>query len=214
MRALEPTLKHRQLEAAIGGALLMLAPCQASPAQPITEKPAVRIGDSWQFERTTDPGKKDTWSRTVVEIVGDDHVRMKLGNGTVEEHDGALNLIPKGEEEHTRILARYPMQVGDEWELARKHQNPRRREHGKAKVVAYESVSVPAGTFQCFRVNAQSTVEQLSYREFRTWSRWYCPDVKWIAREELETRTFDNRNPAGTGVVRTRSVLVRFMPGP
>ena len=80
-------------------------------------------------------------------------------------------------------------------------------------MVAQEQITVPAGSYQCYRIDAESTLVQRTYYERRFWKRWYCPVVMWFAKEVLETITFDRLNPAANGTVVETSELVRFTPG-
>ena len=188
-------------------------------AQPVADKPVLDVGDSWSFsQRKSDPGaaegKMDKWSRKIVEILPDDRLRVQLGSGKVADYDGALNWMPDGKREYDLVLVRYPLRVGDKWDISRRFENPGQIEMGTAEVVAYESITVPAGTFQCYRVDAKTAINTKYYREFRSWNRWYCPDVKWIAKEKYETSTWSVANPAANGLVVTQtSELVRFTRG-
>jgi hypothetical protein len=183
-------------------------------AQPAGDAPKINVGDHWAFariEKTT--GKADTWSRTVAEVPGDDRLQVKLGGGTVEEYDGAMNFMPQGNPDFRRPLVVYPLAVGKEWSIARKFANPSVSENGKAKVVAIESVTVPAGTFQCYRIEASSSQGGRQDSTQRSWIRWYCPEVKWIAKEIVETVVFSRSNPAANGTTVETSELTRFTPG-
>jgi hypothetical protein len=102
------------------------------------------------------------------------------------------------------------MRVGDEWTFSIRFDNPNFEELGRAKVAAYESLSVPAGTFQCYRVEAESTYGSKYYSEYRVWSRWYCPEIKWLAKEVIMTRTRSVANPASNGEQTFTSVLIKF----
>jgi hypothetical protein len=180
-------------------------------AQPAAEKPNFNVGDKWMFNQTMGDGKTTTWSREIVEIPAGEQLRVRMGSGKVEAYDGRMNFMPEGNPEYMRMLAKYPLKVGDEWTLSRKFSNPMSAENGKAKVVAFESLTVPAGTFQCYRVEAETTLNNKSYKETRAWVRWYCPDVKWIAKETLETRT--TSRSTGSNATSETSELVKFTPG-
>jgi len=184
-----------------------------APAQPAADKPTLTVGDKWVFSQVAADGKTTSWSREIVELPSADQVRVRQGNGMLAEYDDAMNFVPEGKPEFLRALAKYPLKVGSEWVLSRKFANPSTGETGKAKVVAYEAVTVPAGTFQCYRVEADATLTNKTYTETRKWVRWYCPDVKWIAKETVETKTYNPYNPAATGTVHTSSELVKFTPG-
>jgi hypothetical protein len=195
-------------------AMLALAWSVMACAQPVGENPKFAVGDQWEFAWTMQPsGKAEAWSRTVVETPGKDRLRVKFETNAIQDYDGAMNFMPQGRTEFVRQFAVYPLTVGKEWPIARSFDNPGISESGKARVVAIEQLTVPAGIFQCFRVEAEATLVRKLYWERRFWTRWYCPDVKWIGKEILETTTFSPYNPAANGTTTETLELVRFTPG-
>jgi hypothetical protein len=180
-------------------------------AQPVAQSPAFKAGDKWSFRSTETPGDKaDQWSREIVEVQPDKLV-VRFGNGKTFDYDTAMNFIdPKGPA-NSRVLAKYPLETGAKWSFTRKMGSADLDERGEAKVAGYESLTVPAGTFDCYRVDVEANYNNKQYTETRLWSRWYCPAIKWIAKERLETRTFNTRAPPSTTVV--TSELVAFTPG-
>ena len=183
----------------------------AAQAQPVAEKPKIGVGDKWVFNQTTADGKSTTWSREVVDVPSADQLKVRMGNGNVTDYDGVMNFLPEGKPEYARLLAKYPLKIGDTWTFSRKFANPGTAEEGKAKVVAFESLTVPAGTFQCYRVEAEASLTNKAYKENRMWVRWYCPDVKWIAKETLDTKTTSRES--GSSATNETSELVKFIPG-
>lgn len=183
----------------------------AAQAQPVAEKPKISVGDKWVFNQATADGKTTTWSREIVEVPSADQLKVRLGNGNVADYDGVMNFMPEGKADYVRVLAKYPLKVGDTWSFSRKFANPGTAEEGKAKVVAFESLTVPAGTFQCYRVEAEASLTNKAYKENRTWTRWYCPDVKWMAKETLDTKTTSRES--GSSATSETSELVKFIPG-
>lgn len=182
-------------------------------SQPTAEPPKLKAGDTWEFRQTTTPGDKVTqWTRKIAEIGPGDRVHVLWQDGTLQQYDSAMNFIPQGKSEYVRILARYPLKVGDQWSYMRKFDNPLFEEKGDAKVVAYESVTVPAGTFDCFRVEIAAFFSLKTYQQRNSWSRWYCPAAKWIVKERHETYVFSPGTGGGTTAV-DMSELVKFTPG-
>jgi hypothetical protein len=201
-----------RMRATVPAGALLFALAFGGMAQPVADKPSYMPGDAWLFQQTSTPADANTkWSRTIVEIASGDQIRVRNGNGTVETYDAAMNFMPQGLTDYTRILARYPMKVGDEWPVTRKFENPSTAETGTAKVAAFEEITVPAGTYKCYRVDVDASLTNRTYKEQRLWKRWYCPDVKWIAKEILETRTF-NRDGPGSGTTIATSELVKYTP--
>ncbi len=181
-------------------------------AQPVAEKPKFALGDRWEFKGRIEPdGKPNDAVRTIVEFAASNLLKVRQQDGRVTEYDAAMNFMPGGS--NPRLLVRYPLKVGDEWELNRQIDARGTVETGKAKVVAYESIRVPAGTFQCYRVEAVTNLSNGPYREDRIWKRWYCPDVKFIARESIDTTIVNPSNPAAGGHKVLTSELVSFTPG-
>ena len=191
--------------------VLSVVGLSVAQAQPAAEKPKFSVGDKWQFQQSTADGKTTTWSREIVETSSGEQLRVRMGSGKVEDYDGAMNFMPEGNAERVRVLGKYPLKVGDAWTFSRKFPNPGVAEEGKAKVVALESLTVPAGTFQCYRVEAEASLTNKAYKENRTWVRWYCPEVKWIAKETLETKT--SSRESGSSATSETSELVKFTPG-
>ena len=191
--------------------LLAIGLIAAAQAQPAAEKPKFNVGDKWEFKQSAADGKTTNWSREIVEIPSEEQLKVRMGNGNMTDFDGAMNFMPEGKPEYVRVLAKYPLKVGDSWSFSRKFANPGTAEDGKAKVVALESLTVPAGTFQCYRVEAETSLNNKAYKENRVWVRWYCPDVKWIAKETLETRT--TTRDSGSNATSETSELVKFTPG-
>jgi hypothetical protein len=106
---------------------------------------------------------------------------------------------------------RFPVKVGDTWTFIRKVPNApnvQEPEHGSGRVLAYEPLTVPAGTFDCFRHDIESSFNARLYIEERLYRRWYCPKLKWIAKEIVETRVFSPAGPLTRTI--TTSELVTF----
>jgi len=192
---------------------LLLGAAHSVYAQPVAEKPDFRAGDAWQFLATdAKDGKTRGWTRTIEAIELPDRIAVKAG-GVTAYYDSALNLLRGGRADAARVLVRYPLRVGDEWTFSIRFEKSNLEESGRARVAAYESVSVPAGTFQCYRVEAESTYGTKFYTEYRTWSRWYCPEIKWLAKEVVTTWTRSVTNPANNSETTVSSVLIKFKSG-
>jgi hypothetical protein len=52
-----------------------------------------------------------------------------------------------------------------------------------------------------------------SYKnEFRA-TRWYCPEIKWIAKELFYSQNLSTTNPAESVIRDASTELVKFTPG-
>jgi len=72
-------------------------------AQPVADKPGVKVGDKWVFQesvKTSASGESSsTWSRRIVEILPDDRMQVVAGKEQMIPVDGSWNVIdPKGPE--------------------------------------------------------------------------------------------------------------------
>ena len=183
-------------------------------SQPVAPYPAYKAEDHWLFREHVSPGDKErNWSRTIIDVDSNNQIQVRLGNGSVEKYDAAMNHLPQGREDRRRILAKYPMKVGDEWSFSVASDNPNWAETGSSRVESFEQIVVPAGTFQCFKVNSHSTRGWRYSGVYTTWSRWYCPEIKWFAKEERMEQSRDSGNPANVGTRYIKLELVRFVPG-
>lgn len=190
-------------------AAFTLAVCaRAAAADAPAARPEFKVGDRWEFRQRAASGAATELTREVVEVRGDGIVRMKQENGNVLDYDNALNFVTRDRgPEHARALVRYPIEVGKSWDFTRGLENPTLSERGSAKVAARETITVPAGRFECYRIEAEATISNRGVSQHRLWKRWYCPEVKWIAKEVLEERSNTTQSVL-------TSELVRFTPGP
>ena len=177
-------------------------------AQPVAEKPAIKVGDAWEFQESAAKNKTNVATHLVTAILPGDGVRMQQNDLTYQEYDSALNWLPRGRKDYALAVNRYPMKVGDEWKVSRKFPNPSTSEDGKARVAAYETITVPAGKFQCYRIEVRTELVTRKHTEQRFLTRWQCPEVKWFAKEVLEIRATGKK---GDETPRTTTTeLLRF----
>lgn len=209
MRAATFRLAHVCLAVA-AFAVLSPAPARAQTA----DKPVMSVGDSWAYVQTTDTGKgpsESTWSRKVVAVGADGGFEYQIGE-RVHKYDAAGNFLdPKGAE-YNRTVYKFPMQVGSEWSyVARFGTQVMMDQRGSYKVVAYEPLTVPAGTFDCFRVEGKAeAVYRISYQQQIRETYWYCPKVNGIAKLQRETATTARDSPPSRE--KTESMLTRYTP--
>jgi hypothetical protein len=182
----------------------------------VADQPKYLVGDSWTFKRTSTNVAKgeDRWRRTVAALPSDGRVQMRQGNGTLYLTDAALNPVADDPEVGYVLFVQYPLRIANRTTFSLHFTDPNEGYYGSSEVEGYEPVSVPAGTFQCFRVSTKATYSwSTSYKVYRTWRRWYCPDVKWFAKQEYEERTTASFNPASNAYKREVSELVSFSAG-
>ena len=185
-------------------------------AQPTADKPELKVGDQWEFNRSIKivPGeeKSEPWSRRVLEIQPDGRTQVVLDKETVTL-DAMLNRIDPRGPEYSVTTYKFPMKVGNEWSYsARAGEGGMLERRGSYKVVAYEPVTVPAGTFDCFRVEGQWENSNKSYSGRASEKYWYCPAIKFIAKSAFQyDQTWGNR-PSKSET--RQSELTKFTPAP
>jgi hypothetical protein len=83
----------------------------------------------------------------------------------------------------------FPMTVGKSWDFhhVRRFTSGTLDVSGHAKVVAFERVQVPAGSFDAYKIESRGTnakqLERLYSAPF-TATYWYAPNVKKIIKED------------------------------
>ena len=172
------------------------------------DKPTLSAGDSWAYRQVTE-GKETYWTRRVVGVAADGIADMQIGERAFKA-DASLNIIdPKGPE-YLREQYRFPMRVGAEWTPSNKALLQYvMDQHNRFKVVALESLTVPAGTFDCYRVEGASTIAYKAAfnRELKE-TYWYCPKVGSFAKMTRDTTTVSRDTPSSRES--TEIVLVKL----
>jgi hypothetical protein len=205
-----PAISHRLYAVAAAAALA----AGFAHAQPVANQPLYAAGDRWEYKGKIEPdGTPNDSVRTITAVRPDQVLLIRQESGRVVEYDNAMNFMPGGDKNTARVLVRYPLKVGDEWQMTRRIPNSGSVESVKGKVVAYESITVPAGTFHCYRVEATTALRNGEYREDRGWTRWYCPAIKSYAKERIDTTIHSPGKPDASGTKVLTSELVSFTPG-
>ena len=203
---------------AVALCLLLMAPTHAQTANPSGEAPPVadlpryKSGDAWEFRYVQKSGKSGVWARTIDEVLPNDRVKVRREDDNFEYGDYSLNYVGQTPTGQPRVLVRYPLRVGDEWSFGRKFENPGAEQTGTVRVAAYEEITVPAGTFQCFRIEADTTGVGYPTTTHTTRIRWYCPQIRWIAKE-IRRDVVSTKLGLGSTLDQV-SELVRFQAGP
>jgi hypothetical protein len=179
------------------------------------ERPTWRIGDTWSFRaRGGLPAVDSVWSRRVSQEVADDKFEV-IADGKKLIFDNQGNSLDRRGPEYSWHRFDFPMFVGKEWKHSRKIAGGTWAgyETSAWHVVAYESVTVPAGTFQCFRVdgdawanwsNGMSLIQSTNRRHTLT-TYWYCPAVSWVAKWVNREQAF-----LGSPYIESTSELTSF----
>jgi hypothetical protein len=185
---------------------VVLAGALAGPAlAQKAEQPAVSVGDQWQFVMyfavpSTSPNR--VW---LIDSVGPTGIEG-TENGQPLRLTPDLNVVesPRQTDSNPRQL-RFPLEVGDRWSyttdyLLKYKDGSKGSALINVAVVGYEKVSVPAGEFEAFKLEAKGIVRGVSPLGSQiegdiTWTYWYAPAARAIVRSV-------SRNPyLGTSTV-------------
>jgi hypothetical protein len=188
---------------------LLLAALTAAALAQSADKPALAAGDTWTYRQVTD-GKETSYTRRVVAVAADGSADMLLGERPYRMDD-ALNVIDPKSPDARRGQYKFPMKVGEEWAYVTQVplMNLVVDQRHRYKVAAYEPLTVPAGTFDCFRVEGTSDLNwKQSYTRQVRETYWYCPKVGSFAKMTRDVATISRDSPSSRE--QTEIVLVRF----
>jgi hypothetical protein len=197
-----------------GLTILMLswaAPCLAETL-PRAERPDVKVGDSTVFrDLDVQTGEKRDTSFVVTMIDAD-----KIVSETSGSTSGARTFtrdfnpieIKTGEFVTSTFkpfwpYLQFPLEVGRKWdipfevEVMARPANRNAKWQLKAHVVATEAVTVPAGTFQAFKIeyDGSFTARQgsKSWTGTQKEAAWFAPELKRIVKRDFEQLVPSNK---------------------
>lgn len=180
----------------------ILIPLVAAIAQeePKAERPAVKAGDAWTFERVNRPGGSKVEVKREIKAVTPEALTVVVTDaaGTSEQQwTPELNYV-RGEalrvlRPHLQYVS-FPMTVGREWKVESRGTNANGRDvtsEGRCKILSFERVTTRAGAFGAFKVECD--VEFYIYgpqpiRGRDRYTYWYAPAVRGEIRAERLTR--------------------------
>jgi hypothetical protein len=155
------------------------------------ERPGVKVGDEWRFvvyytEPSAQPNR--TWTITAVTPAG---IRA-IENGEPLELTPELNVreSPRTKESNPQALS-FPLEVGKQWRYSSewlfKAKGSKGTIRNEVAVVGHESVTVPAGTFEAFKLVAKGWLGGTSpinsqYNAEMTTTYWYAPAARAIVK--------------------------------
>jgi hypothetical protein len=176
----------------VSSTVVLILAILASPALAQTaDRPVVKVGDEWQFmQYTVTPVQKPNlvWvitSATPTGIAG-------TSNGKPLTLTPDLNIIesPTRKFSDRRNLS-FPLEIGKSWTYSThvelKDLGGTLRQDAGVTVAAYEKVSVPAGQFDAFKIEAKGKFGQegaagAGAREF-TETTWYAPSARAVVKQ-------------------------------
>lgn len=164
-------------------------------AQEATQIPIYSVGDAWVYERI------NRFNNTVIsrfshEItsVATDGVKMKVKSTNGLDVEGLytpeLNFVSNSSGFSTapsfKVFA-FPLTVGSEWNSRFTRTQPNFSFSGslKVKVIGFEKVTTPAGTFDSWVLEYASISDRGAFAQERY---WYAPAVKRVVQREFEDK--------------------------
>lgn len=185
----------------------LAAPCHAKDDAAVP-RPVIKPDDSWSYRKTdfTHTVPEINFRETVT-FANDRIIQMvDLRKGAGQETDttytaewNAVSSPNSGIFVPDQGLLRFPLRPGDSHESSYDVRFPlqgeREVKHERhVKVVGWENVTVPAGTFRALRVESEGTWHRLDtgFSGAAKEVMWYSPQVKRYVKW-----TFDNWTPRG-----------------
>ena len=160
--------------------------------EPVAEKPTYTKGDFWFYvERNLSKKMRLTFLR---EEKNKYVFRMGKSDRTSDYY--FTSDIKRGIGYPSPIIE-FPLKVGKKWEYRYQRKGSTRgpgRDNIKAqhKVVAYESVTVPAGTFQAFKISVKHEATEHSMITMpEKMYFWYAPEVKQLIKRTQWGKTWE-----------------------
>jgi hypothetical protein len=184
---------------AVAGAVLVITVGVLAQDAPKAERPEIKVGDSWSYDRVNRAGGRLDVRREVKAVSTDSlTVVVTDAAGTTEQQwTPELNYM-RGEGKrvvrpHTQLVS-FPMTVGGQWKVETKGVNAGGRDltaEGTCKVLSFEKMNTKAGVFDTFKVDCDVEFYIYGGRPIRGRDRyvyWYAPAVRGEARAERLTR--------------------------
>lgn len=166
--------------------------------QDVADKPDLQLGDEWVFVQTGEENGKPVnrqWRRKIVEMLPDETFRVFPKYYGYDVFDRSWNVRLPEQPNSWPIDFQFPLKVGASWSFASPagamNTNGNLYDmHGQHKVVAIESIKVPAGRFMCYRIEGKDAWVvahgggNADYKNVEQWvmTRWYCPAIKYVAK--------------------------------
>ena len=158
------------------------------------EAPQLRIGDRWKYEqKDRRTGLKESASTRTVSTISTSLIEGAENDGTFKMTPElnpieSTTLVVTGE---PRFLT-FPLEVGKKWDLKYNFANKTNESKGRVKqdveVMAYEKVTVTAGSFDAFRIESKgfwnNDTTRASGRSKSVY--WYAPAARTVVRTEYE----------------------------
>ena len=176
------------------GAFLAAAAAVGQTLVTRADSPEIKVGDHWkQEQKDKRTGNKESEiNRTVTAVTA------TLVEGTENDGKFAMTSELNPVESTTVVISgdpkflSFPLEVGKKWSFKYNFANKTNEGKGRvqldAEVLAYEKVTVPAGSFDAFRIQAKGFWNNDASRQNgrSKFIYWYAPAARSVVRTEYE----------------------------
>ena len=151
----------------------------------VVERPIYSPGDYWIFTG----GKGKSSKLEFLREEKDKYVFSRDGTEVVK--DFSLMDVSKSGGFPGPII-KFPLKIGSWWNHEFTVESPAGIGHGQRiaryEATSYEKITVPAGTFQAFKITVtiDAVITKKGYKEVGSATYWYAPSVKQIIKAEKE----------------------------
>ena len=159
-------------------------------------KPEIRVGDSWTYRSTNvfAPGTHEheirvsyADAKAILAVSTRKSDGKEFDSSWTPEWNAVTSYTGFVYRPHSGLL-RFPLRIGDTYEVKFEFLRPRENtilntNTGTAKVVGWDMVSVPAGTFRAIKVVIETVTSQVdgSRAGQPQFTFWYAPEVRrWV----------------------------------
>ena len=172
-------------------------------AQDTAQLPTFKVGDNWTYQRTNeyDIARTGKFVVTVTSVSDSGFATAtKVIEGAVEdevgEYTAEMNAIKENDRKFTPHVPyfSFPLSPGKAWEgsykfsvMGKKNKMQTVDATMKSRVEGWETVTTPAGEFKALKIvfEVAHTQSHSGRGKERKGTRWYCPDVRRIVRNEI-----------------------------
>lgn len=203
---------------------------QTAPAR--VDGPTVKVGDTWMFNKLNRNGELDYVSVTSVTRIDAEGIMLtssdlaKTYSATVKRTRG-FNLLRIDAPDFAQTFSPdypnfdFPLQVGKTWKRTAEFTHSKRpgkivRAELEGRVVGWESVTVPAGTFLALKIQLggwyRVKASEISGRMDDT--LWYAPEVRNAVRYEYKDTVGYGQAGGGSPNQHEIHELVRYWLAP
>ena len=177
-----------------GSSVLSSEASRPAPSLQPAVAPVWKLGDEWSFQQESPPEKLtyvDVLSREetvdgiqcyVIASAGSEYYYRRTDIALYLRRDSSGGTVYRHVPPHAFLA--WPMMVGKEWQETTNRERPQIPQSEEFRLVmrieATETVTVPAGTFDTFKIVRRNNRTGLVDGEF-----WYSPDVRYLVRYRI-----------------------------